>query len=113
QSELTLFLLYIALGFCGVFYLLFSHWTAILSAMITLICSNIFGLGLMVAFNVPINALLVTLPVIISVSIMSLLIHSLHLWAGKNTSHKSYDEKVQIAYETLKELFLPNALGIL
>lgn len=113
QGELSLFLLYISLGFCGIFYLLFSHWTAIVSALVTLISSNIFGLGLMVSFNIPINAILVTLPVIISVSIISLLIHTLHLWSGKEVSGRTYNEKAEIAGETLKELRLPNALGIL
>lgn len=113
QSELGLFLLYIGIAFCGVFYLLFSHWTAIASALVTLLCSNIFGLGLMVAFDIPMNALLVTLPVIISVSIMSLLIHTLHLWSSKKFHGKSFEIRTEIAFETLKELFLPNALGIL
>lgn len=113
QSELSLFLVFILIAFCAVFYLLFSHWTAILCALVTLILSNVFGLALMVTFNLPINAILVTLPVIISVSIMSLLIHTLHLWAGRNTEGKSMEEKAQIAKETLMELGMPNALGIL
>jgi uncharacterized protein len=113
QNELTRFLVYISIGFCGIFYLIFSHWTAIVSAFLTLIVSNIFGLGLMVTFQVPMNALLVTLPVIISVSIMSLLIHTLHLWARKDVSGKIFFEKTELAKATIKELGLPNALGIL
>lgn len=113
QSELSLFLVFILIAFCGLFYLLFSHWTAIICALVTLILSNIFGLALMVTFDLPVNAILVTLPVIISVSIMSLLIHTLHLWAGRNTEGKTFPEKAEIAKETLLELGVPNALGIL
>lgn len=104
QNELSVFLLYTSLAFCVVFYLLFSHWTAIACAFITLMSSNIFALALMSAFKIPMNAILVTLPVIVSVSIMSLLIHTLHLWSSK---------KKHEALATMKEIWLPNALGIL
>jgi predicted RND superfamily exporter protein/outer membrane lipoprotein-sorting protein len=104
QDELSIFLLYTSLAFCLVFYLLFSHWTAIACAFITLVSSNIFALALMSAFKIPMNAILVTLPVIVSVSIMSLLIHTLHLWSSKSGED---------ALETMKEIWLPNALGIL
>lgn len=104
QSELSQFLLYTSLAFCVVFYLLFSHWTAIACAFVTLISSNIFALALMSAFKIPMNAILVTLPVIVSVSIMSLLIHTLHLWSSKSKDG---------ALATMKEIWLPNFLGIL
>ena len=113
ESELSLFLVFILIGFCIIFYFLFSHWTAIVFALGTLIVSNVFGLALMATFNISINAILVTLPVIISVSIMSLLIHGLHLWAGKNIGQLSYNERVSMAKDTLMEIGVPNALGIL
>lgn len=113
ESELSLFLGFILLGFCVVFYFLFSHWTAIVFALGTLIASNVFGLALMAFFNISINAILVTLPVIISVSIMSLLIHGLHLWSGKDIHQKNYNERIKIAKATLVEIGVPNALGIL
>ena len=104
QSELSEFLLYTSIAFCVVFYLLFSHWTAIACAFVTLISSNIFALALMSAFKIPMNAILVTLPVIVSVSIMSLLIHTLHLWSSRSKNG---------ALSVMKEIWLPNALGIL
>lgn len=104
QDELSEFLLYTSLAFCAVFYLLFSHWTAIACAFLTLVSSNIFALALMSAFKIPMNAILVTLPVIVSVSIMSLLIHTLHLWSSKYKDGP---------LATMKEIWLPNALGIL
>lgn len=104
QDELSEFLLYTSLAFCAVFYLLFSHWTAIACAFVTLVSSNIFALALMSAFKIPMNAILVTLPVIVSVSIMSLLIHTLHLWSARHSEGP---------LATMKEIWLPNALGIL
>lgn len=112
-TELSLFLLYTSLAFCGVFYLLFSHWTAILCALVTLLASNIFALALMSSFNIPMNAILVTLPVIVSVSIMSLLIHTLHLWSGHQNKSASFEDRCEGAFLTMKEIWLPNALGII
>jgi predicted RND superfamily exporter protein/outer membrane lipoprotein-sorting protein len=112
QSELGIFLICTSVLFCAIFYLLFSHWSAILCALFTLTLSNMFALALMSACNIPMNAILVTLPVIVSVSIMSLLIHSLHLWSTRNSSNLNYLEKSLMAFGTLKEIALPNALGI-
>lgn len=111
-TELSLFLLYTSLAFCAVFYLLFSHWTSILCALCTLIYSNVFALALMSSFNIPMNAILVTLPVIVSVSVMSLLIHTLHLWSGHQNKTASFQDRSVGAFETMKEIWLPNALGI-
>ncbi len=113
QSELKLFLLFISFAFCAVFYLLFSHWTAIVCAFTCLLASNIFALALLSFFGVEMNAILVTLPVIISVSVMSLLIHTLHLWSQKRHSLDGFEEKWTQGLLTLKELGLPNTLGIL
>lgn len=113
QAELSLFLGLITLTFCAVFYILFSHWTAILCALMTLICSNIFALALMVTFKIPMNVLLVTLPVIVSVSVMSLLIHTLHLWSGQNFENQTLMNRFAFSYRTLKEISLPNGLGII
>lgn len=113
HSELKLFLIFISLAFCGVFYFLFSHWSAILCAFVCLLASNIFALALMSLFNINMNAILVTMPVIISVSVMSLLIHTLHLWSSKKIINAGFEENWLKAVSTLKELSLPNALGII
>jgi predicted RND superfamily exporter protein/outer membrane lipoprotein-sorting protein len=111
QSELLLFLLGTSLVFCLVFLLIFSHWSAILCAFLSLFGANLFTLGLMSLFNIPMNAILVTLPVIVSVSIMSLLVHTLHLWA-KHRKEGSFIERSKLVQITLLEIWLPNTLGI-
>jgi predicted RND superfamily exporter protein/outer membrane lipoprotein-sorting protein len=113
QSELKFFLLFISFAFCAVFYLLFSHWTAIICAFTCLLSSNIFALALMSFFEIEMNAILVTLPVIVSVSVMSLLIHTLHLWSQKRHSLEGFDQEWKQGVCALKELGLPNTLGIL
>lgn len=112
QNELLLFLLYSGAAFAVVFLLLFSHVSAVVVAFIILAFTNLFSLALMAALSIPMNAILVTLPVIVSVSIMSLLIHTLHLWAAKNAPLEG-DARLREAWLTMKELALPNALGIL
>lgn len=112
QKELLLFLLYSGIAFAAVFLLLFSHLSSVVVAFLILALTNTFGLALMAALSIPMNAILVTLPVIVSVSIMSLLIHTLHLWSSKNAPPDG-DVRLQMAWATMKELALPNALGIL
>lgn len=112
QEELFRFLLYTACAFCLVFLFLFGHPSAVGAALFILVATNTFGLALMSACGVPMNAILVTLPVIVSVSIMSLLIHTLHLWSGRSAGLSGDSRRVE-AWATMKELALPNALGIL
>jgi predicted RND superfamily exporter protein len=113
QDELSSFLMYTGAAFFILFLILFNHLSAVFAALVTLGISNLFALAIMSAAGVPMNAILVTLPVIVSVSIMSLLIHTLHLWSEKNTAALSTDERLKAAWVIMKELALPNALGIL
>ena len=113
QRELGLFLFYTAGAFCFFFFILFSHISAMFAALMNLVITNLFSLALMSAFHIPMNAILVTLPVIVSVSIMSLLIHTLHLWSGKAPLTLRGEERLRKAWLTMRELALPNALGIL
>jgi hypothetical protein len=112
QTELGHFLIVTVLVFCVFFYLIFSHWSAIVCAFATILGTNIFALALLSAFSIPMNAILVTLPVIVSVSVMSLLIHTLHLWAQRRGSQGNLQVLWSQAWETCKEIALPNALGI-
>lgn len=112
RNELFYFFIFNIIIFCILFYILFKHWTAIACALFTLFSANIFGIALLASFGIPFNALLVTLPVIISVSVMSLLIHSIHLWASKDFKGRCYLDKILISKDTIKEIFLPNILGI-
>ena len=112
QTELGHFLIVTVLVFCVFFYLIFSHWSAIVCAFATILGTNLFALALLSAFRIPMNAILVTLPVIVSVSVMSLLIHTLHLWAQRRGCQEKFKVLWSQAWETCKEIALPNALGI-
>lgn len=110
QHELVTFLGYLGLAFGFVFYFLFSKLSVVFAVFMVLGITNLFALGAMSLFGIPMNAILVTLPVILSVSMMSLMIHTLHLW--EKNCHNEGDLRLK-AYYTLKDLFLPNLLGIL
>lgn len=112
QTELKHFLGITILVFCVFFYLIFSHWSTILCAFTTILGTNIFALALLSAFHIPMNAILVTLPVIVSVSVMSLLIHTLHLWSQHRSPTGNFQTRWRQAWMTCKEIAIPNALGI-
>lgn len=112
RSELFHFFAIAVFIFCGIFYLLFSHWSAVICAFIALITTNILSMALLAALKIPMNSLLVTLPIIVSVAVMSLLIHTLHLWSQKiKHVEKKYSTRWPIAVNTFLELALPNFLG--
>lgn len=111
KNELLMLLLGGAILFSLLFYFLFRNLRVVAVALGSLLLSNLLALALLSFWKVPLNALLVTLPVIVSVSVMSLLIHTLHLWGKKGELQG--EERFLGALSTMRELFLPNILGIL
>jgi hypothetical protein len=112
HSELGKFLAIAILAFCAIFYFLFSHWTAIACACFCLLATNFFSLGLLAFLKVPMNAVLVTLPIVTSVSVMSLLIHTLHLWSQKAVAQSgSFQDRWRGSVQAIRELMLANFLG--
>lgn len=111
KNELSLFLVLVVLIFCGLFFVLFSHWTAVASALLILLSSNLVSLASLVLLNIPMNAVLVTLPIIVSVTVMSLLIHTLHLWSTQQKFDSNSESIWQSSKSTVLQLFLPNFLG--
>ncbi len=112
RSELGQFLSIAVLAFCAIFYFLFSHWTAIALACVSLLMVNVFSLGLLAALGIPMNVVLVTLPIVSSVSVMSLLIHTLHLWSQKPSSQlAAFRDRWLGSVRTVGELSLANFLG--
>lgn len=113
KKELFIFFLSGLIVFCLIFSFFFSHWSAVAVAMLALLVTNIFSLASISALGVPMNAILVTLPIIVSVSVMSLLIHTLHQWSLQGQSHGTYEERFLKGVDILKEMILPNLLGVL
>ncbi len=75
---------------------------AVFSVLTTLIFVNVVILGFLAWFNIPLNVLLSTLPILISLQVISLVIHIQgHLNKSKNIAH------------TYKDLFWENLLAVL
>ncbi len=115
RSELGIFFVVAIAVFCFLFYALFSHWTAVVSAFLVLLVAQVFSLGILIPLKVPMNVILSTLPIIVSVSVMSLLIHTFHLWSMRRSREPFADfkSKWSASIDTLKDLALPNFLGSL
>ncbi|GIL17024.1 MAG: hypothetical protein BroJett040_07750 [Oligoflexia bacterium] len=109
-QELKIFLILSVIIFCLVFLFLFSSPSALFLIVFTLLFTNMFHLAWLSTFRIPLNVLLSTLPVINSISVMSLIIHSLHLWTQKKSEARP---SIASSFSILKELFLPNLLGTL
>jgi predicted RND superfamily exporter protein len=101
------------MGATAVFLMLslFNGGSAAVITIITLVLTNIFALALLSAVNVPLNFLLVTLPVIVSITVMTTIIHAFHLWCSRKGSEFQGDERLRSAYLVMRELVLPNILG--
>lgn len=112
SRELQVFLFLSLLIFCSVFFFLFSGWAALGLIVFALLLTNLFHLAWLSFFHIPLNVLLSTLPVINSISVMSLVIHSLHLWTQKRDESTSTSPMIS-SLSILRELFLPNLLGTL
>ncbi len=115
KSELGLFFVVALVVFCLLLFILFSHWSAVVAAFLILAISQIFALGLLVLFKVPMNVILSTLPIIVSVAVMSLIIHTFHAWSFKTSQlgTVNFIERWRQGFVTLKDLMLPNCLGAL
>lgn len=80
--------------------LVYKRPTSIVPVLITLVFVNVVVLGLLAAFGVPINVLLSTLPILITLDVISLVIHI--------QAHFQNEKKV---FKTFKALFWENLLA--
>ncbi|MBC7465462.1 MAG: outer membrane lipoprotein-sorting protein, partial [Bdellovibrio sp.] len=80
--------------------LIYKKPIAVIPVVITLIFVNVVVLGLLSAFGVPINVLLSTLPILITLDVISLVIHT-----------QSHFQKSGNVFKTYKALFWENLLA--
>jgi predicted RND superfamily exporter protein len=118
-SELQLYLTLSFVIFCLVFFVLIRGFGSLFLVFCTLLLGNILTLGTLAALKIPFSVLTTALPIILSLAIVSLSIHCLHLWAQRlewmNSSKSSHSlsERFFLSFEVLKELALSNFLGSL
>ncbi|MGZ3803433.1 MAG: efflux RND transporter permease subunit [Pseudobdellovibrionaceae bacterium] len=118
SHELILLLSLSLLCFCLVFFVLIKGWRSLFLAFGTLMTSNLFVLCLISYSQIPFSILLSTLPIILSVAVISVVLHTLHRWAEirheKNLSLASpLSLRISAAWQVGREMLLPNFLGSL
>ena len=105
KSELARSALFGILFFIIILWVIFSNFSGIIITLINLVFVNVLCCGLLSTFNVPMDVLLSTLPVLISLSVISMTVQILirHAQYSKNNS-------LDDIFLTLKNLFAENAL---
>lgn len=81
---------------------IYKQATSVLSVIVTLVFVNIVILGFLAWFDIPLNVLLSTLPVLISLQVISLVIHI--------QGHFNKEKRI---WGTYKDLFWENLLAVL
>lgn len=113
SSEIKLFFILIILMFVAISYLFFSDFKTIISIMGCLFLGNLTMVGLLSWYGVKFNALLSTVPVMVSISIVLILIHTLHLWAleGEHFRKSEFWQNQRNSFRVIRRIFLANLLG--
>lgn len=109
NEELRIILLSCFLLFSFIFYMFFKDFRSNLFFVFGLVSVNIFILGSMSLFKTPFNALLSTLPIVVSVSFISMVLHTLHPWSKEIKNQHKMNLSVLFAF--FKKYILGNFLG--
>lgn len=114
SREVVKFFLLCIVLFCLMFLVFYRNAAPLFFAAAGLIVTNVTSLGWLGVFQVPFTVLLSTLPVIVSITFVSITIHTLHLWSARDHSgENTFAQHWAASFDVLKELALPNLLGSL
>lgn len=110
QTELRNF---VVLGFVACFFvlgLIFSNFSPLIISFVVIICANILVVAAMALAGFPFSILSTTIPILTTVDVVSLCIHTLLRYAEerKNSPHKTHEE---IVVTTLKAIIKPNLIA--
>ena len=113
-KEIVQFLGLSLLLFCLMFLFFYRNLSPLVFAAVGLIVCNITSLGWLSVMGVPFTILLSTLPIIVSISFVSITVHTLHLWADRTKdldASVGLNARLRLSWGTLWELAIPNLLG--
>lgn len=110
-SELKIFLILSLVGFCLVFFIFFKGYSAIVFTLVSLVFVNLINIGFLSYFKIPFSVLLSTLPIIVSISLISVVVHTMHRWAECLEPNLDFESRFQLSFKVIKEMMLPNLLG--
>ncbi|MFS4459917.1 outer membrane lipoprotein-sorting protein [Bdellovibrio sp. HCB2-146] len=104
---------FVVLGFIACFIVLalvFSNWSPLLVSFIIILCANLIVLAVFALAGYPFSVLSSTIPILTTVDVVSLIIHTLLRYAEekKTRPHLSHHELVTF---TLKKMLRPNLIA--
>lgn len=118
-KELKLFVSLSFVVFGILFFIFISGWSSFTLAFSSLAFINLAILALLSLAKIPFTILLSTLPIIVSVSVISVMIHTMHRWAeviheySQSASSFNFFQRRKASLQVLKEMWMPNLLGSL
>lgn len=110
QTELRNF---VVLGFVACFFvlgLIFSNFSPLIISFVVIVCANILVVAVMALAGFPFSILSTTIPILTTVDVVSLCIHTLLRYAEerKHSPNKTHEE---IVVTTLKAIIKPNLIA--
>lgn len=110
QTEIRNF---VVLGFLACFFvlaLIFSNWSPLIISFIIIVCTNIIVLAVMALAGYPFSILSSTIPILVTVDVVSLCIHTLLRFAEERKNQPHLDHHQLVNY-TFKVLLGPNLIA--
>lgn len=110
QSEIRNFVI---LGFLACFVvlgLIFSNWSPLIISFIIILCANILVLATMALMGFPFSILSSTIPILTTVDVVSLCIHTLLRFAEEKKHHPHLDHQ-QLVLRTVRAIWKPNLIA--
>ena len=113
MKDLKKFLFLSVIAFCCVFLLFFRGLSSIFLTLNSLVVVNLIIIGGLAYFQIPFSVLLSTLPIIISISLISVIIHTMHRWAETSVLLGQGVSRFAQSLKVIREMLIPNFLGSL
>lgn len=119
-NELFRYLAVSLILFSLVFFFFLPSLSSLALTLFCLATVNLSAMGMLAHLDIPFSVLLSTLPVILSIAVVSIMIHTMHRFAAViENSHKNKTNsemlvtRFHLSLKTLSEMFTPNFLGAL
>ncbi len=110
QTEIRNF---VVLGFIACFIvlaLIFGNWSPLIVSFIIIVCANILVLAIMALAGYPFSILSSTIPILTTVDVVSLCIHTL-LRYSEEKKHQPHLNHEQLTRNTLRAIIKPNLIA--
>lgn len=99
-------------AFMAVFMLFYRGWKPLAFVAVSLVTCNITVLGLLAYLGIPFTVLLSTLPIVVSLTVVSMSVHTLPVWSERARGmNDSWNSRVRQVFGVLRSIAGPNFLG--